>query len=71
VDVGGLFSYGPNLVKLSGRAAEYVDMIAKGTKTTDLPIEQPATFELILNLRTPKNPGVDIPESLLLRADEE
>lgn len=50
---------------------EYVDMIAKGTKTTDLPIERPTTFELVLNLRTSKNRRVDIPESLFLQADEE
>jgi putative ABC transport system substrate-binding protein len=70
VDAGGLFSYGPNLVSLSRRAAEYVDMIAKGARTTDLPIEQPTKFELVVNLRTSRSLGVDIPEDLLLQADE-
>jgi putative ABC transport system substrate-binding protein len=52
------------------RAADYVDKIARGTKTTDLPIEQPTKFELILNLKTAKTIGIDLPSSVLLRADE-
>src|ERR1700761_1649480 len=70
VDAGGLFSYGPNLISLSRRAAEFVDMIAKGAKTTDLPIEQPTKFEMVVNLRTARSLGIAIPEDLLLQADE-
>lgn len=69
-DAGGLLSYGPSLPGLYRRAAEFVDRLARGAKPSDLPIEQPTKFELIVNLRTAKAIGVVIPQSLLLRADE-
>jgi putative ABC transport system substrate-binding protein len=70
VDAGGLVSYGPSLTGLGARAAEYVDKLAKGAAPSDLPIEQPTKFELILNLKTAKKIGLTIPEATLLRADE-
>jgi putative ABC transport system substrate-binding protein len=63
-------SYGTNFVQLYRRAATYVDKILKGTKPRDLPIEQAATFDLVINLKTAKALGLMIPQSLLQRADE-
>src|SRR5262245_51270956 len=70
VESGGLISYGPNLVAIERRAADYVDRILKGAKPADLPVEQPTKIEMVINMKTARTLGVAIPQSVLLRADE-
>ncbi len=70
VDVGGLMSYGPNLMGMWRRSAVYVDKILKGAKPADLPVEQPTRFELVVNLKAAKALGLTIPPSILVRADQ-
>lgn len=70
VDAGGLIAYGPDQNVLFRRAAEYVDKILRGANPADLPIEQPTEFHLAVNLRTARVLGLQMPESILLRADE-
>jgi putative ABC transport system substrate-binding protein len=68
-DAGGLLSYGPNFSAFYRRAAEQVSMILKGAKPAEMPVEQPTTFELVINLKTAKALGITIPQSIRFRAD--
>ena len=67
---GALLSYGPDLADQYRHAASFVEKILKGARPSDLPVEQPTRFELVVNLKTAKALGITIPESILLRADE-
>ena len=70
VAAGGLISYGPNYSDLFRRAGDYVDKILRGAKPGDIPVEQPTKFDLVINLTTAKVLGLDVPPTLLARADE-
>ncbi len=67
---GGLISYGPSFDDMFRRAAVYVDKVLKGAKPSELPVEQPTRYYLVVNLKTAKALGLKIPQPLLLRADE-
>jgi putative ABC transport system substrate-binding protein len=70
VEAGGLMSYGPNFPDLFRRAADLVDKILRGTKPADIPVEQPTKFDLVINLTTVKALGLEVPPTVLARADE-
>ena len=69
VDAGGLVSYGPDLPDMFRRCGGYVGRILGGTKASDLPIQRPARFDLVVNLKTAKSLGITIPETIVVRAD--
>ena len=67
---GGLASYGPNTIDVFRRAATYVDRVLKGAKPSELPVQAPNKYELVINLKTAKALGLEIPPALLATADE-
>jgi putative ABC transport system substrate-binding protein len=70
VEAGGLLSYGPDILDLFRRAADFVDKILRGAKPADLPVQQPTKYQLVFNLKTAKSLGLTVPPLMLARADE-
>jgi putative tryptophan/tyrosine transport system substrate-binding protein len=70
IEAGGLMSYGPHFSEMMRRAASQVDKILRGAQPADIPMEQPTTFELVINLKTARAVGVAVPPLMLSRADE-
>ena len=70
IDAGGLLYYGADVMESYQRVAAFVDKILKGRKPADLPVEQPTKFDLVINLKTAKQIGLTIPQSMLYRADK-
>lgn len=70
MQMGALLSYGPNIPDLQRRIATYVDKILKGAKPSDLPMQQPVTFELIINTSIAKGIGITVPPTVIARADQ-
>jgi len=70
VEAGGLMAYGPNIFDMYRRAAYYVDRILKGAKPADLPVEQPMTFDFVVNMRTAQALGIAFPNEILLQITE-
>ena len=69
-EAGGLIAYGPNLDVVYRRAADYVAKLVKGERPSDLPVEQPVSFDLVINMKSARALGITIPQSVLIRADK-